>query len=239
MLETAGERASASPEVIRLYVDCLIRVKDWETVKEFTESNGGLIDDDFVKLRIAVEMGAYSEIQGLVAQSAGVIDPNSHPMLYAKARMEQHEGNPEAAYELGMKALELAPRKRDYLELMKELAESLGKHEVVAVCQENIERINGFRQEFKELVVNGTANVDDAEVRFRLAELCYEFGSYEQAMSWFGRATGIEPELSSQADERVAELHSIHGLIVPLPSENDDPQAENTDSANRGNKGRC
>ena len=192
IMETEGDRAAASPMVINNYVKSLLNSGDAQAALEFARQNQ-TICEPAMRFDIYMESGDLSEDidQLLMTMRAPTGSPPSAELTGLRAI---NDGDWELAVEtLSHAALEM-PRSSRIFRRLKQAAENNEQMELAQACQENLDGIQRLEQQLDEAARAVGTDMQDANLRLKVAELAAELVRFNDASRWIEAAAMVDPD---------------------------------------------
>ena len=216
MLETEGDRAAASPQMIKNYITVLIRLGEPEVALEFARQNEAIaggdremkfellmetnqveeeVDELLLKLRVQTDSPLIAEVMGARAINDG--DWELAVGLLSQAALKMSRSIRV------FKRLELAATKNNQAELAE-------------ACRANLEGIRDLEQRQIEAVNAIGDDMEDPELRLTVAEIAVELARLGEAARWVDAAAMVAPDRQVEILDRKMAITFPTKPLVPI-----------------------
>ena len=145
MLETEQDRLTASPDVIKNYVNVLLKTDGAEVAFKFAEENASLLSDEGTQLVLLMGNNMLAEATNLLES----MEPTSDNPLLAQLEgiRALNAGSWERAVAMFAQAAIGMPRSTQVFEQLKLAAEKNDQADLAQACLENLEAIHELEKQ--------------------------------------------------------------------------------------------
>lgn len=216
LLETPGDRAAASPDLIDRYVVAALETDNKEHIE--------IAVDEFAR------MMANKMLSASLYAASGDMD-SAKRMIEEMQHLSEYPGisklQAEVAYRLGdfkqaenfiLKAVPLYPRDRATYQLARRIFEESGNEQALKASVENIEQLNDLLEQFRNIVAEIGGDIENAQLRVDAVDVLIQLAQPQDAVKWNQVAGIIDPslDLPSTADV-MTKVHALPALVPLAP----------------------
>ena len=238
MLESEGDRAAASPEVVMHYVTALIKLDESEAALKFQRDNSSLLTDPMTRLLLYMETNQLEDFDAVLKTLEMPADSAFH--IQARGARAINAGDWELAVGLLSQAALQLPRSTQVFEQLELAATENKQSDLAEACRENLNAVRRLEQQMQEAVRAIGPDMEDPELRLKVAELAIEVGLPTQAQRWIDAATRVAPSDQAEILKLREQVYRRNKLLVPIgaafsavrKSETVAPQPTDSDSSN-------
>jgi len=214
MLETEQDRLTASPDVIKNYVNVLLKTDGAEIAFKFAEENASLLSDKGTQLVLLMGNNMVPEATNLLQS----MEPTSDNPLLAQLEGVRalNAGSWERAVAMLAQAAIGMPRSTQVFEQLKLAAEKNDQADLVQACLENLEAIHELEKQLHDAIKAIGDDMTDPELRLSVANVAIELGRLMEADHWINRAAGVNLDRHVEFVARKESLRVTSQLLVPI-----------------------
>lgn len=217
LLETPGDRAAASPDLIDRYVVAALETDNKEHIE--------IAVDEFAR------MMANKMLSASLHAASGDTD-SAKRMIEEMQHLSEYPGisklQADVAYRLGdfkqaenfiLKAVPLYPRDRATYQLARKIFEESGNEQALKATVENIEQLNDLQEQFRNIVAEIGDDIENAQLRVDAVDVLIQLAQPQDAIKWNQVASIIDPSLDLPSTADVMTKVQALPALVPLAPE--------------------
>jgi tetratricopeptide (TPR) repeat protein len=172
--------------------ECQLKLQDHagclESLSELPITTASLV----LRAEAQVGLGLHDPALDSVNRSLS-IDDQHVPSLILKATILLTRSQPDAAVPLLKRTLEIQPFHATARFKLSQAFNQLGQPDLAAEQSRLMEESRRLEREFVDLHHEAAADLNSAEIRFRLGTLAHKLGKPDLAKMWFRAAVAIDP----------------------------------------------
>ncbi|MCH2200965.1 MAG: hypothetical protein MK102_03270 [Fuerstiella sp.] len=214
MLETEQDRLTASPDVIKNYVNVLIKTDGIEVAFEFAEENASLLSDEGTQLTLLMGNNLVFEASNLIQSMEPT--PDNPFLAQLEGLRAFNAGSWETAVGMLAQAAIRMPRSTQVFEQLKLAAEKNNQADLVQACLENLDAIHKLEKQMYDGMQAIGDDMVDPELRLSVANVATDLGRLLEAAEWINRAANVCSERQSEFAMRTQNLKLTTQLLVPI-----------------------
>ena len=192
------------PEIRLQYAECLVSLKKYEEALKALEGVTSVSDVLAVRGLCRFALGDF-ELATSLTNEALEMSPGNGLATIVKARLLAEDGRMDQAIALLNQAAKADPFDYEVHQYLSEVYRKKGEIEEADRELEEMQRILGLRKEFAKLHEAALADLEDAELRNKLAMNAINLGRLDLARTWYEAALGLDPA-NKTANEGMQEL---------------------------------
>lgn len=233
LLKSPGDRATASPTVVRGYVTSLLETQEknqellHKAHKELTRS----LSSDPIQWDLAVACGETESVAQQIQMNA-TPESNGH-VSRLRARMALVNDDIDGAEKNIRKALVAMPRNYDVFRVAAKVFDQTGDNENAEIARQNMAKIGEARAELAQLYVDLNDDVKSAEPREKIVHAMVKLGDITGARDMVFRIRAMDRDASLRLTDE------LNALVLPEPFVPFDLEEEKTEGlkVNDNNQG--
>ena len=216
LLETEGDRAVASPQLIKNYLTILIRIGEPEVALEFARQNEAIAGGDkYLKYDLLVETNQLdAEVDELMLRMK--IEADSPRIAEVMGSRALNDGDWEPAVALLSQAALKMPRSTRIFERLELAATKNNQPELAEACRKNLNAIHQLEEQLLETVLTIADDMEDPELRLTAADIAVELGRLSEAERWVDAAMMVAPDRQSEIREHKNTIQFPNRPLVPI-----------------------
>ncbi|MCA9085332.1 MAG: tetratricopeptide repeat protein [Planctomycetaceae bacterium] len=211
VMDTPGERAAASPDVLLNYGLCLLKTNNKEAIRELVDEQARSITDTDLRGQLLL---AVDEVEGAGEIAIEEQTPDS-AVSRLQVRVENVKGETDKAVQHIKTLIPQFPRDVEIHEIAAETFKAAGDEANLAAAQKVVDQLNDLTARFTEAVLNISDDIDDIDGRIECAKLAWELGRFNDAGRWLRVAVTLDK--GEKHKDRIQEAgQSISNFPPPL-----------------------
>lgn len=222
LLETPGDRAAASPELVTNYITFILQEDDTERIERAAQDFGADIPEMPLFMRLQLALGKKEEIRTNLIGARDPANPDARRLLKLEVMLAIDDGKFDEAAKSLLDALQLYPRDPEMFEMAARIFGEIGDAENVAIAEENLKQLAAIRQSFLDVINEIGNDIENADLRFQAADILVDLADPLAARRWYTVAALIDPDRKADADVAIEKLYRSYEPIVPFRSVGDD-----------------
>ena len=216
LFETEGDRASASPDMITSYLNCLIETDQTDVATQFYDENESIVSDSKIKMTLYLKNGRLDDADAFLKQSEA--QPGSIAMTRLKAARAMQSEDWDLAVRLLGHAVLALPRSIQLFRELEQAATKGNKPALIESCQANIQGIRELQQNMQMAIKAIGNDMQNPQLRLAVAEAAEQLALQFEFNIWHGAAFTVA------SDERTKSLSTEPAItypskpLVPIPT---------------------
>ena len=217
-LQTEGERASASPDIITSYLNCLIETDQTDVATQFYDENESLVRDAKIRLTIYLKNGRLDDADAFLQENEQEPDSTLVPRLEAARAMQS--GNWDLAVRTLGHAVLLMPRSPQLFQDLEQAATKGNKPALVESCQANIRGIRELQNNMQMAIKAIGDDMQNPQLRLDVAQAAEQLGLLSEFKKWFRTALYVasDEQRKSLGTEQEQSFTAPSKPLVPIPT---------------------
>lgn len=214
LLKTEGDRAAASPDTIKNYLNTLLKTGETDTALEFTQENLALVTDPAIRIELYIRSNQLDEAEEVLTGLQ--LAPENPLFLELRGGRAINDGDWELAVGLLTQAALQMPRSIPVFERLEYSARNNNQPELAEACRDNLDAIHELEQQLENAARAIGSDMKDPELRIRVAEIAEELGRPTVARQWLNSAARVAPDRQIEIQKRLQSLVRPDRLLVPI-----------------------
>lgn len=221
LLQTPGDKASASPDTIKGYLECIIELNDKEKLAIAREEFLGDVPDEDLKWNLVIACGEFDPVKEQIRTNKGQGMP-SQPMDKYEAKMALLEDRIPQASNSVKQAIKTFPRDPKVFELAVEIFKKSGEQKWLAAAEANLQQLNDINAESIAAMKAVGPDTSDASSRIRAGDQQRKLGQAMKSLRWYSVAKVVDPESTPPTMDDVFGEFATITTLVPMPGSTSD-----------------
>lgn len=227
--ETEGDRASASPDMITSYLNCLIETDQTDVATQFYDENESIVSDGRIRMTLYLKNGRLDDANAFLQQSEANTDSILETRLTA-ARAMQSENWDLAVRILGHAVL-LMPRSTQLFQELEQAATKGNKPALIESCQANIRGIRELQQNMQMAIKAIGNDMQNPQLRLAVAEAAEQLALEPEFNKWHLAALNVASDEPARLLSTEPAITYPSKPLVPIPTAFEASSASGSDDS--------
>ncbi|MEO2034596.1 MAG: tetratricopeptide repeat protein [Planctomycetaceae bacterium] len=234
MLKTEGDRAAASPDTIKNYINALLKTDEADAALKFTQENPELLTDPVTRVELYMQTNQLDEVNEIL--NGLQLEPDSPLFVQVRGARAMNDGDWELAVGLLTQAALQMPRSVSVFEQLESSATNNSQSELAEACRQNVEALRRLEQQMESAIVAIGDNMNDPELRLKVVDVAEQMGRYNEARQWLNSAATVAPGRQTEILKRRDNLDRPKTPIVSIGAAFTAPAKSQGDAVQESNE---
>lgn len=227
-LQTEGERASASPDMIASYLNCLIETDQTDVATQFYDENESIVRDNQIRMTLYLKNGRLDDADALLQQSelddadALLRQSEKEPDWILVTRLKAARAMQSENWDLAVRTLSDAvlvmPRSPQLFQDLEQAATKGNKPGLVESCQANLRGIRELQQNLQVTIKAIGNDMQNPQLRLDVAQAAEQLGLESEFYKWHRAALNVASDERDKLRRTKPIFTNPSKPLIPLPT---------------------